>query len=94
MVKMVLMGKMQHMCICPENNSFTIKQVKPFLKNTTITLTADSFNIINPTYKWYWAIAGTYDWQLLSNETNSTLVVSYNGIYFTSTKKMKLVLNV
>lgn len=54
---------------------------------TTITLTADSFNILNPTYKWYWSIAGAYDWQLLSNETNNTLVVSYNGIYFTSTKQ-------
>ena len=52
---------------------------------TTITLTADSFNIQNPTYAWYWSIAGAYDWQLLPNETNNTLVVSYNGIYFTST---------
>lgn len=66
---------------------FHYKTGKTVPENTTITLTADSFNIINPTYKWYWAIAGTYDWQLLSNETNSTLVVSYNGIYFTSTKK-------
>lgn len=61
---------------------------------TTITLTTDTFNLLSPTFKWYWAIAGTYDWQLLPNETSASLVVSYNGIYFTSTKKMKLVLNV
>lgn len=54
---------------------------------TSITLHADAFNIDQPTYKWFWAIAGTYDWQLLENETNSTLVVSYNGIYFTSTQQ-------
>ena len=52
---------------------FTYKTGKTVPENTTITLTADSFNIINPTYKWYWAIAGTYDWQLLSNETNSNI---------------------
>lgn len=54
---------------------------------TSITITADSFNILNPTYKWYWSIAGMYDWQLLANETANKLVVSYNGVYFTSTGK-------
>ena len=54
---------------------------------TTITLTTDAFNLLSPTFQWYWAIAGTYDWQLLQNETKNTLVVSYNGVYFTSTGK-------
>ncbi len=49
MVKMVFNGKMQHMCICPENNFFNYKTGKTVPENTTITLTADSFNIINPT---------------------------------------------
>lgn len=54
---------------------------------TSITLTADSFNIINPQYKWYWSVAGSYDWQILNNEVSKTLVVSPNGEYFSNDRR-------
>lgn len=52
---------------------------------TTITLTTEAFSIASPQYQWYWSVAGTGAWNIMENETSSTLVVSYNGIYFTST---------
>lgn len=52
---------------------------------TTITLTAEAFNIENPQYQWSWCVAGTYAWNVMESEISNTLVVSYNGIYFTST---------
>ena len=54
---------------------------------TSITLTADSFNIINPQYKWYWSVAGSYDWKILTNEVSETLVVSPNGEYFSNDRR-------
>ena len=54
---------------------------------SSITLTADAFNIISPKYKWYWSIAGSYDWQVLTNEVSKTLVVSPNGTYFSNNRK-------
>lgn len=48
----------------------------------TITLTMDTTMEGLVEYKWYWTIAGTSDWKLLDGETESTLVVTYNGIYF------------
>lgn len=50
---------------------------------SSITLSANAYNIEAPTCKWYWSIPGTGDWQLLENETGSSLVVSPNGSYFT-----------
>lgn len=50
-----------------------------------ITLRMDTSLTGNVTYKWYWAIAGTSDYNLLEGETRSELLVHYNGIYFTST---------
>lgn len=52
---------------------------------TNITLTAEAFNIENPRYQWSWCVAGTYAWNVMESETSNTLVVSYNGVYFTST---------
>lgn len=54
---------------------------------SSITLTADAFNIISPKYKWYWSVAGSYDWQVLTNEVSKTLVVSPNGTYFSNNRK-------
>lgn len=54
---------------------------------TSITLTADSFNIMNPQYKWYWSVAGSYDWQILTNEVSKTLVVNPNGTYFSNDRR-------
>ena len=54
---------------------------------TSITLTADSFNIIGPMYKWYWSVAGSYDWQILTNEVSKTLVVNPNGTYFSNDRR-------
>lgn len=54
---------------------------------TSITLTADPFNIIGPQYKWYWSVAGSYDWQILTNEVSKTLVVSPNGTYFSNDRR-------
>lgn len=52
---------------------------------TTITLTTEAFNIENPQYQWSWCVAGTYAWNIMESETSKTLIVSYNGVYFTST---------
>lgn len=49
---------------------------------SSITLTADSFNILSPVYTWYWSIAGAYEWNQIANETSKTLVVSPAGVYF------------
>lgn len=51
---------------------------------TSITLTADAFNINSPQYTWYWSPAGTYEWQEIPNEITDKLVVSYNATYFTN----------
>lgn len=51
---------------------------------SSITLTADVFNIVNPQYTWYWSPAGTYEWQEIPNETTNNLIVSYNASYFTN----------
>lgn len=54
---------------------------------SSITLTADSFNILSPVYTWYWSIAGAYEWNQIANETSKTLVVSPAGVYFNSGAK-------
>lgn len=47
-----------------------------------IILYAGAYGLINPTYKWYWKVVGTDNWNLLENEITDTLTVSPNGNYF------------
>lgn len=54
----------------------------------TITLLATAFNIGTPTYKWYWALPGTADWQELVNETTNVLTVSPSGSYFSGNNEV------
>lgn len=51
---------------------------------TSIVLTTDTFNILNPQYTWYWSPSGVYEWQEILNETTNKLTVSYNATYFTN----------
>lgn len=49
---------------------------------TSITLTASTYNIESPVFTWSWSVAGENSWNTLENETNNTLIVSPDGIYF------------
>lgn len=49
---------------------------------TNITLTAYTYNIESPIYKWSWSVAGENVWTDLDNEVNSTLSISPTGVYF------------
>ena len=49
-----------------------------------IRLYAMSVNVENPTYHWYWSVAGDNRWTLLENEVTEQLLVSPNGNYFTN----------
>lgn len=53
----------------------------------SITLSAEAFNILGSNYQWYWSVAGAYDWQKLVGETNKTLTVYPNGVYFSQDRK-------
>lgn len=49
---------------------------------TSITLTASTYNIESPVFTWSWSVAGENSWNVLENETNNTLIVSPDGVYF------------
>ena len=47
---------------------------------TAITISANSTNITNATYSWYYSLAGAYDWILMEGEVSPELVVRYDSV--------------
>lgn len=52
---------------------------------SAIKLYATVYGLNNPTYKWFWSVAGENNWAELKNEVGNILVVSPTGDYFKGT---------
>lgn len=52
---------------------------------SAIKLYATVYGLNDPTYKWFWSVAGENNWAELKNEVGNILVVSPTGDYFKGT---------
>ena len=57
---------------------------------SSITLSTMAYNIIEPTYKWYWSFPGSGEWNIIENATSSEYELYPTTSYFANVNEISI----
>lgn len=57
---------------------------------SSITLSAMAYNIIEPTYKWYWSFPGSGEWHIIENATSNEYELYPTTSYFANVNEISI----